>query len=143
MKKDWYVTFKEKGVTYMQCKHCDEYVSVSEDAIAVTCSRCVQIIQLNKYPDALPKNWERKPSGKPAGWHFMNEFVDKDGNVFHKGVEQPKLKGTLPPTKVKPQKKRKKRIDAFTELAKVHQEKQKLKRAYKKQQNFLNGKVKL
>ena len=143
MKKDWYVTFKEKGVTYMQCKHCDEYVSVSEDAIAVTCSRCVQLIQLNKYPDALPKNWERKPSGKPAGWHFMNEFVDKDGNVFHKGVEQPKLKGTLPPTKVKPQKKRKKRIDAFTELAKVHQEKQKLKRAFKKQQNFLNGKVKI
>ena len=25
----------------------------------------------------------------------MNEFVDKDGNVFHKGKEQPKLKGTL------------------------------------------------
>ena len=86
MKKDWYVTFKEKGVTYMQCKHCDNYVSVSEDAIAVTCSGCVQIIQLNKYPDALPKNWKQKPSGKPAGWHFMNEFVDKDGNVFHKGV---------------------------------------------------------
>ena len=38
----------------------------------------------------------------------MNEFVDKDGNVFHKGKEQPKLKGTLPPTKVKPPKKRKK-----------------------------------
>ena len=31
----------------------------------------------------------------------MNEFVDKDGNVFHKGKEQPELKGTLPPTKVK------------------------------------------
>ena len=143
MKKDWYVTFKEKGVTYMQCKHCDEYVSVSEDAIAVTCSRCVQLIQLNKYPDALPKNWERKPSGKPAGWHFMNEFVDKDGNVFHKGVEQPKLKGTLPPTKVKPPKKRKKKIDNFTKIAKVHQEKQKLKRAFKKQKDFLNGKVNL
>jgi len=25
-----------------------------------------------------------KPSGRPAGWHFMAEFVDKDGNVFHK-----------------------------------------------------------
>ena len=143
MKKDWYVTFKEKGVTYMQCKHCDNYVSVSEDAIAVTCSGCVQIIQLNKYPDALPKNWKQKPSGKPAGWHFMNEFVDKDGNVFHKGVEQPKLKGTLPPTKVKPPKKRIKKIDNFTKLAKVHQEKQKLKRAFKKQKDFLNGKVNL
>ena len=143
MKKDWYVTFKEKGVTYMQCKHCDEYVSVSEDAVAVTCSRCVTIIQLNKYPNSLPKNWKQKSSGRPAGWHFMNEFVDKDGNVFHKGVEQPKLKGTLPPTKVKPPKKRKKRIDNFTKLAKVHQEKQKLKRAFKKQKDFLNGKVNL
>jgi hypothetical protein len=38
----------------------------------------------------------------------MNEFVDKDGNVFHKGKEQPKLKGTLKPTKVKPVKKKKK-----------------------------------
>ena len=47
-------------------------------------------------------------TGRPAGWHFMNEFVDKDGNVFHKGKEQPNLKGTLPPTKVKPRKKKKK-----------------------------------
>jgi hypothetical protein len=51
---------------------------------------------------------QRVSTGRPAGWHFMNEFVDKDGNVFHKGKEQPKLKGTLPPTKVKPPKKRKK-----------------------------------
>ena len=36
----------------------------------------------------------------------MSEFVDKDGNVFHKGKEQPKLKGTLPPTKVEPKKKK-------------------------------------
>ena len=33
--------------------------------------------------------------------------MDKDGNVFHKGVEQPDLKGTLQPTKVKPVKKKK------------------------------------
>ena len=51
---------------------------------------------------------QRISTGRPAGWHFMNEFVDKDGNVFHKGKEQPDLKGTLKPTKVKPPKKRKK-----------------------------------
>ena len=51
------------------------------------------------------KTKQYKPTGRPAGWHFMNEFVDKDGNVFHKGKEQPKLKGTLPPTKVKPKRK--------------------------------------
>ena len=38
----------------------------------------------------------------------MKEYVDKDGNVFHKGKEQTELKGTLKPTKVKPPKKRKK-----------------------------------
>ena len=48
-------------------------------------------------PNEKPK---KVSTGRLAGWHFMNEFVDKDGNVFHKGVEQPKLKGTLPPTKV-------------------------------------------
>ena len=51
---------------------------------------------------------KHKKTGRPAGWHFMNEYVDKDGNVFHKGKEQPDLKGTLPPTKVKPRKKKKK-----------------------------------
>ena len=139
MKKDWYITFKEKGVTYMQCKSCNDYVSnVSEDAIAVTCGTC------NASKIAWPKSAEQKvSSGRPSGWHFMNEFVDRDGNVFHKGVEQSKLKGTLPPTKVKPPKKRKKKIDNFTKLAKVHQEKQKLKRAFNKQKDFLNGKVNL
>ena len=38
----------------------------------------------------------------------MKEFVDKKGNVFHKGKEQPELKNTLPPTIIKPRKKKKK-----------------------------------
>ena len=38
----------------------------------------------------------------------MAEYVDKDGNVFHKGKEQPELKVTLKPTKIKPRKKKKK-----------------------------------
>ena len=104
MKKDWYITFKEKGVTYMQCKSCNNYVSnVSEDAIAITCGTCNAI----KIP--WPKTIKQyKPTGRPAGWHWMAEFVDKDGTVYHKGKEQPELKGTLKPTKVKPPKKKKK-----------------------------------
>ena len=138
MKKEWYIKFKEKGVTYMQCKSCNEYVSgVSEDAISITCGTCNAI----KIP--WPKSvTQRVSTGRPAGWHWMTEFVDKKGNVFHKGVEQPKLKGTLKSTKIKPPKKRKKKVDNFTKLAKVHQEKQKLKRALNKQKDFLNGKVK-
>ena len=58
----------------------------------------------------FPESSKSKPrTGRPSGWHFMKEFVDKDGNVFHKGKEQPKLKGTLPPTKLSPKKKTKRR----------------------------------
>jgi len=60
-----------------------------------------------KYPQSFQTK-QYKPTGRPAGWHWMAEFVDKEGNVFHKGKEQPKLKGTLKPTKVKPRKKKKK-----------------------------------
>ena len=105
--KQTYHSFIEDGQKHLQCKKCYEYQKVDADTVAVTCSRCVAIIMIAKFPDTLPKA-AKKSSGRPAGWHWMNEFVDKDGNVFHKGKEQPDLKGTLPPTKVKPPKKRKK-----------------------------------
>ena len=57
----------------------------------------------------------------------MNEFVDKDGNVFHKGKEQPDLKGTLKPTKVKPPKKRKKLSADQKLFKKVREHKKRLK----------------
>tara|TARA_Y100001938_G_scaffold5778_1_gene7188 strand:- start:18 stop:422 length:405 start_codon:yes stop_codon:yes gene_type:complete len=107
-KKQTYHSFVEDGQKHLQCKRCYEYQQVDMDTAKVTCSRCVVIIDLVKFPDTLPKHSVKKTSGRPPGWHFMNEYVDKDGNVFHKGKEQPKLKGTLPPTKVKPPKKRKK-----------------------------------
>jgi len=31
---------------------------------------------------------------KPRGWHFKEEFIDDEGNVYHKGKLQPHLKGT-------------------------------------------------
>ena len=97
----------ENGQRWLQCKHCYDYQKVGKNTGAITCSSCVLKIDIAKFPDtAFPK--QKISTGRPAGWHFMNEFVDKDGNVFHKGKEQPDLKGTLPPTKVKPPKKRKK-----------------------------------
>ena len=105
-----YMSFHEDGKRYMQCKHClSEYVSVSENIVAVTCSRCVTRITTSQMTleDFFP-SMKIKKTGRPAGWHWMTEFVDKKGNVFHKGKEQPELKGTLSPTKVKPPKKRKK-----------------------------------
>ena len=142
-KKKEYNSFEEDGVKYMQCKHCHNYVSVSEGIVAITCNECVTRIQLNKFPESLPKSHIKKSTGRPPGWHFMNEFVDKDGNVFHKGKEQPKLKGTLSPTKVKSSKKRKtKRRTKEQMLVARHKEKKAaLKKAVKKQKDFLNHKI--
>jgi len=133
-KKNEYNSFTEDGVKYMQCKSClSEYVEVGGGVTAVTCNRCTNIIMLNKFPDSIPKYNIRKSNGKPPGWHFMNEFVDKDGNVFHRGKEQPKLKGTLKPTKVKPPKKRKKKDPdkKMFDLAKKYKRKQKEKKVKK------------
>ena len=69
----------------------------------------------------------------------MNEFVDKDGNVFHKGKEQPKLFGTLKPTKVKPTKKKtKRRTQEEILLAMDAERKTALKKAVAKQKDFIN-----
>ena len=107
-KQEW-ISFIEDGVRWMICKVCQsEYVQADEDTTAVTCPSCVLKRTLALKP--LDEFFVKKhiSTGRPPGWHFMNEYVDKDGNVFHKGKEQPKLKGTLKPTKVKPPKKRKK-----------------------------------
>ena len=126
------------GVAYMDCKITGEPVpNVSEEAVSVIGSRAVLGMV------GMPKEKPQKVStGRPAGWHFMNEFVDKDGNVFHKGVEQPKLKGTLPPTKVKPvkRKKIKRRTKDEILIARQAEKKAALKKAVKKQKDFLNHK---
>ena len=124
------------GVAYMDCKITGEPVAnVSTEAKSVIGSRAVMGMV------GLPKEKPKKVStGRPAGWHFMNEFVDKDGNVFHKGVEQPKLKGTLKPTKVVPKKKTKRRTKEEILLARDAEKKAALKKAVKKQKDFLNHK---
>ena len=108
--QEW-VSFYEDGKRFKLCKRCkSEYVETSDDAVAVTCSMCVHKLCISQMSleEMMPSLRKKKSTGRPAGWHFMKEFVDKDGNVFHKGKEQPELKGTLKPTKVKPPKKRKK-----------------------------------
>ena len=108
-KKKEYLSFIEDGQRYIQCKYCYNYVPVGDNTVASTCWKCVAIIGIKDFEYTLPKSWNKKESsGKPPGWHFMKEFVDKDGNVFYKGEEQPELKGTLSPTKVKKRKKKKK-----------------------------------
>ena len=136
-KKIEYHSYYEGHLRYMACKVCGRYQNVGEEATGVKCSRCVN------FSVPLEETKRYKPTGRPAGWHWMNEFVDKDGNVFHKGKEQPKLKGTLKPTKVKPPKKKKiKRRTKEQILVARHKEKKvALKKAVKKQQDFLNHKI--
>ena len=124
------------GVAYMDCKITGEPVAnVSTEAKSVIGSRAV--LGMVGLPKEKPR---RVSSGRPAGWHFMNEFVDKDGNVYHKGKLQPDLKGTLPPTKIVPKKKTKRRTKEEILIARDKEKKAALKKAHKKQKDFLNHK---
>ena len=121
----------------MTCHKCNRIVeNVGELATKVTCSWCV--LSIVGFPQEPKSTY--KPTGRPAGWHWMAEFVDADGNVFHRGKEQPKLKGTLPPTKVKPKKKIKRRSKEEILIARAVEKKAELKKAIKKQKDFLNHK---
>ena len=123
----------------LECSKCGRWVdNIGDNVVKVTCPLCVLMAV------GLPE--EKKsytPTGRPPGWHFMSEFVDKDGNVFHKGKEIKKLKGTLSPTKVvsKPKKKVKRRSQEQILLDRHNEKKQALKKAIKKQKDFLNHQV--
>ena len=139
-KKIEYHSYTEGTVRYMVCSVCGNYERVGELATAVKCSRCDNMIMMNNYP--LETKPSYVPTGRPAGWHWMTEFVDKDGNVFHKGKEQPKLKGTLKPTKVTPRKKKiKRRTKEEILVARHNEKKEALKKAVKKQKDFINHKI--
>ena len=127
-KKQKQPEYNEKGVRYMMCQ-CGEYISVGDDAIGVKCSTEVNRNVMAMFPELHEDKPTRKSTGRPAGWHFMNEFVDKDGNVFHKGKEQPKLFGTLPITKVQPKKKTKRRTKEQILIARHKKKKLALKKA--------------
>ena len=120
----------------LECSKCGRFVdNVGEKVTKVICSYCT--LNMVGLPEEKTKTY--KPTGRPAGWHFMNEFVDKDGNVFHKGKEQPKLKGTLPPTKVEPKKKKtKRRTKQQILLDRQKEKKAALRKAVQKQKDFIN-----
>ena len=123
----------------LECHKCGRWVeNIGDDTVKVTCHICVLKAV------GMPKEKKSyRPTGRPAGWHFMKEFVDKDGNVFHRGKEQPKLKGTLPPTKVKPvtKKKTKRRTQTQILIDREREKKQALKKAVKERDDYLNHRL--
>ena len=128
------------GVPYMDCKITGDPVrNVSMEATSVIGSRAVMARLAKMFPEQNKPT--RVKTGRPAGWHWMAEFVDKDGTVYHRGKEQPKLKGTLSPTEVKPKKQTKRRSQEEILLAREAEKKAALKKEFKKQKDFLNHKL--
>jgi len=88
---------------YWKGKECKNYSLVGDKAVAVLCWKCAQ-----SYCEPPVIRSTQNNSGKPKGWKFMKEYVDAEGNVFFKGVEQPSLKGTMKPTVVEPKQEKQK-----------------------------------
>lgn len=113
---DFAVKF-EDGIRYMRCQNsqpdgkywkghfCNSWARVGDSAVSVLCYKCVQML----LDPVVVKKPAAVKSDKPKGWKFMKEFVDKDGTVYFKGIEQPELKGTMDVTVV-PEKEPKKKI---------------------------------
>jgi hypothetical protein len=83
----------ESGGKYWRNNICDVWEIVGSDAVSVVCHKCIASMT---EPPVIRAVAEK--SDKPKGWKFMKEYVAEDGTVFHKGIEQPSLFGTLPPS---------------------------------------------
>lgn len=118
-----YKSYVEDGQRYMICRNsiengqfwkgqlCGNWSLVSNEATAILCYRCTA-----KLVPFQEKNTPTK-SDKPRGWAFMAEYVHTDGTVYYKGVEQPELKDTLPPTQIE-EKQTKKKLSKKEKVAK-------------------------
>ncbi|WWT39499.1 hypothetical protein [Microcystis phage Mel-JY01] len=97
---------------YFNGKICKEHLMVDEKATGGLCWKCVASLV------APPE--EKKPSEFPRGWKLFKQFVDKNGNVYHKGILQEDLFGKFEPTVIeqkekKETKKREKKRDTLDE----------------------------
>ncbi len=139
--KTVYKSYVDNGQRYMICQNsveggrwwrgnfCGEWNEVGSNVTATLCYKCVN--KVTEPPKFTPRY---KPTGRPKGWQWMNEYVDKEGNVFHKGKEQPSLKGTLPATIVTGKKskkrlsKRERESQKRTHMAELYDLKKRLKK---------------
>jgi len=126
---------RDRKTKDLVCK-CGRLVEgVSVDAEEILCHICTTQLVPIKPKQVNPK------SGFPRGWKLWGEYVHSDGTVYHKGIEQPQLKGKLPPTDVaawkeknRKNKKTKKEKEALREakLVKKFKKKKELKKKEKK-----------
>jgi hypothetical protein len=114
----------EPGSNYWKGHECHEWTLVGDDATAVVCFKCTSALT-----DAPVVKVAQIKSDKPKGWKFMKVFVDKDGSVYHKGIEQPELKGQFPVTVIedKPEKKKLSKQEKENAIQELGKEIEKLK----------------
>jgi len=76
------------GRTYLKelnCSKCGKLIkNVNITTDSILCGRCTQIQDLKMFGVPREQKMEVK-STKPAGWHFMTEFVDLNGDYYKKG----------------------------------------------------------
>ena len=120
------VILTKKATKIIRCGNikCTKKLVVDVSAVSGLCSRCVQDMVPSTHSVQKPK------SDKPVGWKFMSEFVDADGTVYHRGEEQPKLKGTLPISDVE-------KIKADQKKRRIANKKKKEKAAVKKEERLV------
>ena len=93
------------------------------DTISVLCPICTCML-------APIEQKETKSKGYLRGWKLMKEFIHSDGTVYHFGVEQPELKGTIEPTDVDA-------IKAKQKETRIKNKKLKAERAKRKEERLL------
>lgn len=114
----------------VECRNCGALQPKAPlNAIVLYCADCV--IEMSRENDKAILPTQRK-IGYPRGWKFKKVFVHSDGTVYHKGVEQPDLKGSLPPTPIV-QKQKKSRIQKEKEKQEILAQLQKLKTTLKRE----------
>jgi len=145
-KIEYYTEYKN-DTRFMECKCCGVMAPVTEHTKAIKCDLCVREDYDKDFPFTPAKKYTS--SGRPRGWVFMKEYIDKDGNVFHKGIEQPGLKGTLPPTVIKakpakPKLSKGQKAQLYNDtLSKIHGLKKQLQKAkLKKDQRRISSEIK-
>ena len=84
------------GSKWWKNKICHNWSRVDNVTAAVLCWKCTTML----IEGPVQKSSEK--DHRPKGWRRLKEFIDTDGTVYFKGVEQPHLKGTLPATVIQP-----------------------------------------
>lgn len=112
---------------------CNKKLEVTDNIVSVVCWRC-----LARLVTPPQEKKQQISTGFPRGWQFMNQFVHTDGKVYHKGVEQPELFGTLEATPMKEYEPKKKKESLDDKIQKEFYQKLKSKKSGRSKKNKKN-----